>query len=105
MGSRISLDEFVGNESFIRIRNSQIRGILHPGPVTEMIKRRKPRWFGAPNGEGWQQESLASMGKRVEGSQEVKDRMGRACVATDVENGMLLPKSTEFGKDLLSAFG
>ena len=36
--------------------------------------------------------------ERVEGSQEVKDRMGRACVATDVENGMLLPKSTEFAK-------
>ena len=35
--------------------------------------------------------------KRFKGSQEVKDRMGRTCVATDVENGMLLPKSTEFG--------
>ena len=64
MGFSISLNEFVGNKNLIRIRNSQIRGILHTGPVTEMIKRRKPRWFGAPNGEGSQQESLASMGKK-----------------------------------------
>ena len=41
--------------------------------------------------------------ERVEGPQEVKDRMRRTCVATDVENGMLLPKSTEFGKGSFSA--
>jgi hypothetical protein len=64
VGSRISLDGFVGKKNFIRIKNSQIRGILRLGPVTEMDNRRKPRWFGAPNGEGWQQESLASVGKR-----------------------------------------
>ena len=64
MGSRISLDEFVGNKNFIRIRNSQIRVILHQSPVSEMVYRRKPRWFRAPNVEGWQQESLASVGKK-----------------------------------------
>ena len=45
--------------------NRKIRGILHLGPVTEMVNRRKPRWFGAPNGEGWQQESLASIGRKI----------------------------------------
>ena len=65
MGSRMNLDKSVGNKNFIRIRNSQIRGILHLGPVTEMIKRRKPRWFGAPNCEGSQKDSLASMGRKI----------------------------------------
>ena len=41
--------------------------------------------------------------KGVEVSQEVNYRMGRTCVVTDVENGMLLPKSTEFAKGSLSA--
>ena len=64
MVSRFSLDEFLGKKILIRIRNSQIRGILHLGPDTEMDNKRKPRWFGALNGEGWQQESLASMEKK-----------------------------------------
>ena len=42
---------------------------------------------------------------RFEGPQEVKDRMRRTCVATDVENWMPLPKSTEFAKGKFSAFG
>jgi len=51
VGSRNSLDEFLSNKNFIRIRNSEIRGILHLVPVTEMVNRRKPRWFVAPDGE------------------------------------------------------
>jgi len=41
----------------------------------------------------------------VEVSQVVKDRMGGTCVTIDVENGMLLPKSTEIAKGSLSASG
>jgi len=65
VGSRNRLDDVVDEKNFIRVRNSRIRGILHLGPVTEMVYRRKPGWIGAPNGEGSQQECLASMGKRI----------------------------------------
>jgi hypothetical protein len=50
-----------------------------------MVNRRELRWFGVLNYEGWQQEALASIGKRAEGSRKAKDRIGRAYVKTDVE--------------------
>jgi hypothetical protein len=63
VASRITLDDAGDEKNLIRIRNSQIRGILNQDPVTNTIDRRKPLWFGAPNYEAWQQEALASMGK------------------------------------------
>ena len=105
MGSRISLNEFLGKKNLIRLRNNQIRGILNQDRVTKMVNRRKRRWFGYLIMNDGNRNSWQVWEKRVEGSEEVKDRMVRACVATDVENGMLLLRSNGLAKRKRSASG
>ena len=64
MRPRISLDVDGAEKNLTRFRKGLIRGILNQNPVTKKGRQEGTKWFGAPNYEGWQQEALASMGKK-----------------------------------------